>query len=141
MVQGRVKAKPLNAKAKKLLKEKAAEVRELSKQIRALRKQAHERECLIDWLESPWDYGDIVEEIPRRSIIREKTRPGRVFVVTEVGSLRCGGRLIKKDGTLGKDLFELFNEYKDEPIGRYKGSDLPKPPPGAEEAMRAKGTW
>lgn len=135
-----VKERPLPPKAMELLIKTRTNLRRLNEKRLVLRKEASEASEIIGWLESPWDYGDIVEEKPWNEMVRKKSAMPRRFVIIQVGSFRCFGRLLKKDGTLGVDIHELFREFRDNPVGRYTGADLPELPPGARAAMEAKGT-
>lgn len=129
----------LSPEAKRLLVGTKEALLELRRQFRDLviaEKKANE---LICWLECPWDYGDIVEE--RALTWKPRTRPRvtRRFVVvgTRLHGYEVDGRLIKSDGTLGKDTRHINHDHR--LVGRYTGDDLPDPPEAAVLAMKAKG--
>ena len=129
--------KPIRPEAQKLLKKLTSELAELETQISALEDQAQERKAVAAWLNSPWDYGDIVEEVPWQGSSLNSNKISRRFVVLGIGFYPCGV-LLKNDGTLGIKSFELFRDC--ELVDRYTGDDLPPAPAAATTAMKAKGT-
>lgn len=133
---GMVRPRPLNKRAKNLRLQLRGQLKSLHEQAFAIKQSIKAKQAVIEWLESPWDYGDIVESIP---VIT--TRQPKQFVIVAVSSLGVWGREINDFGKLKLTEESLMGRFKDEPIGRYTGEDLPRAPQPAVEAMKARGSW
>lgn len=110
--------KPYEALRQELL----AEQKSLEAQIAELKRRRNVAACQAGWLQYDFRYGDI-------AVLTGRRQRGKRYVVVSPAvrwSRATKGRVLKKDGTLGKATHSLFSgEF--EIVGPYQGDDLPEP--------------
>ena len=116
-----------------VIQELEAEQVLLSSQIRKLKAREKEAKLKINWIKSPYRYGDILE-------IDKCISAGKFqVVVTEASFFSCSGRPIKKNGELSQNSRHVYESDNPVRVGRYTGSDLPPKPEEAAWAERFQG--